>query len=84
MSARSRAVATTSADRWPDGRRASFTVLAVALVARLVHLFEWSRLPLFDRPTVDAALYLDAARHWAHGVFPAVFFKPPLYSPCGG
>jgi 4-amino-4-deoxy-L-arabinose transferase-like glycosyltransferase len=62
-----------------DGARALALVVAVGLAARIVHLADLSRLPLFDRPTVDAALYLDAARAWAGGAVPDVFFKPPLY-----
>ena len=62
----------------PDVRALGLVVVA-AFAARLVHLTELSRLPLFDRPTVDAALYLDAARTWAQGGLPPVFFKPPLY-----
>jgi 4-amino-4-deoxy-L-arabinose transferase-like glycosyltransferase len=54
-------------------------VVAVGLAVRIVHLVDLSRLPLFDRPTVDAALYIDAARAWAGGTVPPVFFKPPLY-----
>jgi len=55
-------------------------IAIVALATRLLHLFDLSRLPLFDRPTVDAALYVQFARNFAeHGILPDVFFKPPLY-----
>ena len=67
------------APAWLDGRRALALVLALAFVVRVVHLFDLSRLPLFERPTVDAALYVEAARAWAAGALPDVFFKPPLY-----
>ncbi len=63
----------------PQEIHALMLVVAAGFAARLVHLAELSRLPLFDRPTVDAALYLDAARTWAQGGLPPVFFKPPLY-----
>jgi len=72
--------ATTGATAaWWDGPRAGGLIVLVGLALRLAHLADFSRLPIFDRPTVDAALYLDAARAWAHGEFPGVFFKPPLY-----
>jgi 4-amino-4-deoxy-L-arabinose transferase-like glycosyltransferase len=62
--------------RWP----AVALVGVVALAARCVHLLESSRLPIFDRPTVDAALYVEAAKRIAQdNVVPEVFFKPPLF-----
>lgn len=64
----------------PDGRAAAFAVGILALALRLGHLLDFSRLPLFWRPTVDTALYLDTARNIATSVsLPAVFFKPPLF-----
>jgi 4-amino-4-deoxy-L-arabinose transferase-like glycosyltransferase len=67
--------------RFPDGWPAAAFVVAAGLVVRLLHLIDLRRLPLFDRPTVDAALYLDLARDIATQAFayPAVFYKPPLY-----
>lgn len=79
------ATAPSTAHRTPrpdgtwDGLRAVVLVAGVGFVLRVAHLLEFSRLPLFDRPTVDAALYLDTARTWAQGSLPGVFFKPPLY-----
>ena len=61
---------------WP----AAVGVVVLALAVRLLYLFEAASLPTFGRPTVDAALYVDAARRFAEtGELPAVFFKPPLY-----
>jgi len=62
-----------------DGGRAVALVVAVGLLVRVVHLVDLARLPLFARPTVDAALYVAAARDWAASGLPDVFFKPPLY-----
>ena len=55
-------------------------VLGVAFAVRLLHLLDFARLPLFERPTVDAALYVDLARRLAQD-FAAdeAFYKPPLY-----
>ena len=68
--------------RWqlPDGARAAFLLGALAAVVRLLHLLDYARLPLFARPTVDAALYLEQAQRLAATwTLPEVFFKPPLY-----
>ncbi len=68
--------------RWqlPDGARAAFLIGALAGCVRVLHLLDYARLPLFARPTVDAALYLEQAqRIAATGTLPEVFFKPPLY-----
>lgn len=65
--------------RFWSGPWAAAGVVLLAFAVRLAHLLEFSELPIFDRPAVDAALYLDAARTWSRGEFPAVFFKPPLY-----
>jgi len=56
-------------------------VVVIAFVVRLVYLFEAAQLPIFDRPSADAALYLDHARRLVAAGFrdPEVFFKPPLY-----
>jgi len=56
-------------------------VVAVAFSVRLVYVLEAMRLPIFDRPSADAALYLEQARQLVAAGFrdPAVFFKPPLY-----
>jgi tetratricopeptide (TPR) repeat protein len=55
-------------------------VVGVGLAVRIAHLVDLARLPLFDRPTVDAALYADMARGLARScAYPDVFFKPPLY-----
>ena len=67
------------ARRWIDGVGALWLVVGAGFVARLVHLADLSRLPLFARPTADSALYLEAARTWASGELPPVCFKPPLY-----
>jgi hypothetical protein len=63
-------------DRWP----ALALVLGVALAVRLLHLLDFARLPLFERPTVDAALYVELAKRLAQD-FAAdeAFYKPPLY-----
>jgi len=70
--------------RWkraaPDGARACLWIGAIAAVTRVVHLLDFARLPLFDRPAADAALYLDLAQRIATtGVPHEVFFKPPLF-----
>jgi len=66
--------------RMIEGWKAAGIVAVVALAVRLLHLFDLSRLPIFDRPTVDAALYVSFARNFAElGILPDVFFKPPLY-----
>ena len=63
-----------------DGPRAAWLVGALALLVRVGHLLDLSRLPLFDHPTVDAALYLQSAeRIAASGGLAEVFFKPPLF-----
>jgi 4-amino-4-deoxy-L-arabinose transferase-like glycosyltransferase len=63
-----------------EGWGAGVGIAIVALVTRLLHLFDLSRLPLFDRPTVDAALYVQFARDFVeNGALPEVFYKPPLY-----
>ena len=63
-----------------EGWGAGAGIAIVAMATRLLHLFDLSRLPLFDRPTVDAALYVQFARNFVEqGALPDVFFKPPLY-----
>jgi 4-amino-4-deoxy-L-arabinose transferase-like glycosyltransferase len=63
--------------RWPAG----VLVGAVAIATRGVHVLESSRLPIFERPTVDAALYVETARRIAQDwILPEVFFKPPLFA----
>jgi tetratricopeptide (TPR) repeat protein len=65
---------------WRYDWRAGALVGTLALAIRCVHLADYSRLPLFQRPTVDAALYVDFARRFAEsGALPDVFFKPPLF-----
>lgn len=64
-----------------DGLVPALAVTAIGLAVRLLHVFDATRLPIFDRPSVDAALYLDMARRLdaASFVWPGVFYKPPLY-----
>ncbi len=53
---------------------------AIAAVVRIGHLIDFARLPIFDRPAADAALYLGFAQRIADAwVLPEVFFKPPLF-----
>ncbi len=56
-------------------------MVVLAFVVRLIYLLDAARLPTFDRPSADAALYLDHARRLVAAGFrdPDVFFKPPLY-----
>lgn len=66
--------------RWWNDGRAGLLIFALAAAVRLAHLFDFARLPLFTRPTVDAALYVDLARRFAEtGALPDVFFKPPVF-----
>ncbi len=63
-----------------DGARAAWLVGGLAFLVRCVHLLDLARLPLFARPTVDAALYLESAQRIAGtGGLGEVFFKPPLF-----
>ena len=66
---------------WRTNRRDLGVVVVVAIAVRLAYLFDAARLPTFDRPSADAALYLDHALRLVAAGFldPEVFFKPPLY-----
>ena len=44
-------------------------LIAVALTARMVVLHSLARLPWFDYPNVDSAVYADMGRAFAHGDF---------------
>jgi hypothetical protein len=77
-SARARAPASKGA--WISGRPGLWIVLGTGLVVRLLHLADAARLPIFDRPTVDAALYVDLAQRLAASFAdPEPFYKPPFY-----
>ena len=65
---------------WIDGWPALALVVGVGLAVRLLHCIDSSRLPLFGRPTVDAALYVELAKQIARSwVFEEPFYKPPVY-----
>ncbi len=76
----SKAPPASDAGAWWQTWRAGALVGVVALLVRILHLVDFTRLPIFERPTVDALLYVDFARRFAAtGELPEVFFKPPLF-----
>ena len=64
-------------------RRLGWLVFALALVVRVVYIFESDASPLFAHPAVDAKTYTHhalrlAAGNWL-GVSEGPFWQPPLY-----
>jgi tetratricopeptide (TPR) repeat protein len=50
-----------------DGRRAALAVFVLALVVRLIHLYERRTDILFDHPILDEERYVEAARRLGEG-----------------
>ena len=65
----------------PGGWRDDALLLALALLARLLHGLALRADPLFDWPQIDARLFWQSAQALAQGQgAEAVFYKPPLLS----
>lgn len=67
-----------------QGRRSLWIVLGLALLLRVVYVFEIDQSPLFSHPAVDSETYAQqalqlAAGHWL-GVGQGPFWQPPLYA----
>ena len=65
----------------PDKALAVCFVLAVALIVRLIYLWQIKSLPLFDAPIIDAEMYDQSAMNILHSVSEnKAFYQAPLYS----